>query len=100
MASTFKARLTPDSIALAGGVARPTRLGSWELVRLIGEGQWASVYQARPAGSPAGQPAGFAVKLLRPEWQDDTRGVALLCASGTSAARSLAPTWCRCYRPS
>jgi len=58
--------------------APPSRLGPWELVRQIGEGQLASVYQARPVGSSANQPTGYALKVLRPQWQDDLRGVSTL----------------------
>ncbi len=36
------------------------------------------VYQARPAGG-GNRPAGYAVKLLKPEWQDDSRMAALFC---------------------
>ncbi len=64
-----RARATPQT---------PSRIGSWELVRLVGEGQLASVYQARPAGSRADSPAGYALKVLRPDWQDDSRGLAFL----------------------
>ena len=55
-----------------------TRLGAWDLVRLVGEGQLASVYQARPTGSATNQPACYAVKVLRPQWQDDLRGISTL----------------------
>jgi serine/threonine-protein kinase len=48
------------------------------LVRPIGEGLLASIYQARPADSDPGQPASYALKVLRPEWQDDSRGLAIL----------------------
>ncbi len=54
----------------------PERTGSWELVRWAGAGSLAEIYQARPVGAPAGQPA-YAVKRLRPEWQDNPEAVAL-----------------------
>lgn len=60
------------------GAAALGRIGSWEFVRLIGEGRMSSVYQARPTGSRAASGAGYAVKVLRPEWQDDSRGLAFL----------------------
>jgi serine/threonine-protein kinase len=53
-------------------------VGCWELVELLGEGQLASVFAARPIDSAADRPACYAIKLLRPEWQDDERGSALL----------------------
>jgi serine/threonine-protein kinase len=56
---------------------------------LIGEGQLASVYQARPTGAPADQPAGYALKVLRPEWQDDSRGLSTL-ARETQVGRTVA----------
>lgn len=79
--------------ANAGRNARPssrpqTRLGTWDLVRLVGEGQLTSVYQARPMGSPSDQPASYAVKVLRPEWQDDSRGLATL-ARATMVGRKV-----------
>ncbi len=54
------------------------RLGSWELVRLVGEGQLASVYAARPAVAAGAETACYAVKVLRPDWQHDPRGLAIL----------------------
>ena len=54
----------------------PERTGSWELVRWAGAGSLAEIYQARPVGAPAGQPA-YALKRLRPEWQDKPEAVAL-----------------------
>jgi eukaryotic-like serine/threonine-protein kinase len=47
------------------------RLGSWQLVRLLGEGSFTRVYQARPADGPAQQSAAYAVKVLRKEWWRD-----------------------------
>ena len=55
-----------------------SRLGSWELLRCVGEGQLARVFAARPAGGQVGQPASYAIKVLRPEWQEDPRGLAIL----------------------
>jgi serine/threonine-protein kinase len=70
----------------------PQRVGSWELVGLAGEGALTRVYQARPllpARAPAqrhaaltepaaDRPAAYALKMLRPEYQDDPRAIALL----------------------
>jgi serine/threonine-protein kinase len=56
----------------------PNRLGNWEVVRAIGEGLLATIYQARPVDGCADQPAGYALKVLRGEWQDDSRGLAIL----------------------
>jgi serine/threonine protein kinase len=61
------------------GASRPgNRLGPWDLVRLAGEGQLASVYQARPATGPVDQPASYAVKVLRGLWQDDSHALKIL----------------------
>ncbi|MBI3839389.1 MAG: serine/threonine protein kinase [Planctomycetia bacterium] len=80
MASSSKLqKSTSARAAREAGAARSSgRLGSWDLVRLAGEGQLASVYQARPAGGPVDQPASYAVKVLRGQWQDDSHGLAIL----------------------
>ncbi len=59
----------------AGQEKLPERMGSWELVRWAGAGSLGEIYQARPVGSPAG-PA-YALKRLRPEWQEEPEAVAL-----------------------
>ncbi len=56
----------------------------WTPVQLAGEGSLARVYRARPAGpaefSPRGaaRAADYALKVLRPPWDDDPRAVAML----------------------
>jgi serine/threonine-protein kinase len=62
----------------AGQQRPPERIGSWELVHRIGSGSLAEIYQARPVGAAAGQGA-YAVKRLRPEWQEKPEAIALLC---------------------
>jgi len=54
------------------------RVRHWEPVQLAGEGPLSRVYRARPEGSGANRPAAYALKVLRPEWEDDPRAVALL----------------------
>lgn len=54
------------------------RVKGWELAALAAEGSLARVYQARPAGAPADTPAAYALKMLRPEWQQDPRAIALV----------------------
>jgi eukaryotic-like serine/threonine-protein kinase len=77
--STQFRRIGPAGIARGGSIARfPSRIGSWELLQLVGEGLMSSLYQARAFGSSSLQAAGYAVKVLRPEWQDDSRGLAIL----------------------
>lgn len=80
--------LSVDRAARSAGQV-PGCVGPWELVELLGQGRLASVYLARPVGSAMDQPPGYAVKLLRPEWQDDQRGLALL-ARELQVARKVA----------
>jgi eukaryotic-like serine/threonine-protein kinase len=53
-------------------------VGSWELIRIIGQGQLSIVYQARPAGDQVDRPALYAVKVLQPQWQLNDRGLPIL----------------------
>lgn len=50
----------------------------WELVEFAGQGSLALVYRARPAGSRGSKTAGYAVKMLRPEWEDNPTAIRLL----------------------
>lgn len=70
---------TDAAAARRGGRGElPCRVGQWELVCLAAEGSLARVYRSRPAGTPADRPAPYALKMLRPEWQEDPRAVRLL----------------------
>jgi len=70
---------TDAAAARRGGRGElPCRVGQWELVCLAAEGSLARVYRARPAGTPADLPAPYALKMLRPEWEEDPRAVRLL----------------------
>ncbi len=70
---------TDAAAARRGGRGElPCRVGQWELVCLAAEGSLARVYRGRPAGTPADRPAPYALKMLRPEWQEDPRAVRLL----------------------
>jgi serine/threonine protein kinase len=51
------------------------RLGSWQLVRPLGEGNFTRVYSARPADGPPNQPAAYVMKVLRKEWWRDSRAI-------------------------
>lgn len=66
-----------------------THLGSWELVRRIGGGELADVYQARVVESHDPTGASYALKVLREPWQDDPRGLAVL-AREVQVARAVA----------
>jgi serine/threonine-protein kinase len=47
------------------------RLGPWQLVKPLGEGNFTRVYLARPADGPPSQHAAYVVKVLRKEsWRD------------------------------
>jgi len=78
-------RTTPTTITAGRQSARAVppstnlgRLGSWECAARIGGGAMCDVYAARAAGSSYDQPASYALKLLRDEWQADERGRVLL----------------------
>jgi serine/threonine protein kinase len=51
------------------------RLGPWQLVKPLGEGNLTRVYLARPADSPQNQPASYVVKVLRKEWWRDSQAI-------------------------
>jgi serine/threonine-protein kinase len=51
------------------------RLGPWQLVKPLGEGNLTRVYLARPADSPQTQPAAYVVKVLRKEWWRDSQAI-------------------------
>ncbi len=78
MHTTAPQLYTASGTARTGVLEPPRRLGQWELTQLLGEGTLSLVYQARPAGG-VNRPAGYAVKMLKPQWQDDSRMAALFC---------------------
>ena len=63
---------------LADATPLPPPLGRWQPVALAAEGTWSRIYRARPADSSSDQPAAYALKTLRPEYQGDARAAALL----------------------
>ncbi len=66
-----------DSAPTADAQPSLGRLGPWQLVRLLSEGNLSRVYQARPADGLANQPAAYAVKVLRNEWWRDPQAIAM-----------------------
>ena len=54
------------------------RARQWELVELAGRGSLARIYRARPIGTPPDRPAAYALKMLRPCWQNDPEAIRLL----------------------
>jgi serine/threonine-protein kinase len=61
------------------------------LVGSLGEGALTRIFQARPADSPAGAPADYALKLLRPELREQPYARRLLEREALAAARVAHP---------
>ncbi len=59
------------------------RVDGWDLVELAAQGSMGQVFRARPAGSPPQRPIGYAVKVLHPRWEKDTRAVDLFRRQAT-----------------
>ncbi len=51
------------------------RLGPWQLLRLLDEGETTRVYLARPADVDAEEAALYAIKSLRKEWWTDSQAI-------------------------
>jgi serine/threonine-protein kinase len=65
----------PSASAAAQSQQLVGRLGPWQLVRLLAEGNLTRVYLARASDGPANQPAAYVVKLLRKEWWRDPAAI-------------------------
>jgi serine/threonine protein kinase len=62
---------TRYDVSVSDGPQLVGRLGPWQLVKPLGEGNFTRVYLARPADGPQNQPAAYVVKVLRKEgWRD------------------------------
>jgi len=59
----------PDRQKLVG------RIGPWQLVRLLNEGELARVYVARPEAAPEEQVSTYVIKVLRKEWWRDPQAI-------------------------
>lgn len=72
--------LTGDAppVCVANVAESPCRARQWELVEFVARGSLARIYRARPVGTPADRPATYAVKMLRPCWQNDPEAIRLL----------------------
>jgi serine/threonine protein kinase len=70
----------PASAGLRSHAAEPlpAQAGSWRLEGLLGEGTLARVFAARPVGSPTDRAAPYALKMLRPRWNDRPEALSLL----------------------
>ncbi len=68
------------SPALRGRLAlrvAPESVGTWQLVQLIGQGEWTHVFRSHPQrGGP--EAANYAVKILKPQFQNDPLAISLL----------------------
>ncbi|HQU44435.1 MAG: hypothetical protein B7Z73_13155 [Planctomycetia bacterium 21-64-5] len=56
----------------------PARIGQWQLVRMIGEGQLCRVYAARPVSHAAERAAVYALKVLSERWSADSAAIEVL----------------------
>jgi serine/threonine-protein kinase len=65
-------------VCVAKVAESPCRVRQWELVEFAARGSLARIYRARPVGTPASRPATYAVKMLRPCWQNDPEAIRLL----------------------
>jgi len=65
-------------VCVAPVAESPGRARQWELVEFAARGSLARIYRARPVGTPADRPATYAVKMLRPCWQNDPEAIRLL----------------------
>jgi serine/threonine-protein kinase len=66
------------STRLESGATAPQtvgRIGPWQLVRPLGEGNFTRVYAARPADGPQTLTPAYAVKVLRKEWWRDPQAI-------------------------
>jgi serine/threonine-protein kinase len=79
------------SATSAAGHKLVGRLGPWQLVRLLAEGNLTRLYQARPAESAGSLPAAYAVKLLRNEWWRDPAAIELQRREAWVGARASHP---------
>ena len=67
----------PPAFGRPGPVSPLRRVKQWDLVQLVAESSLAQVYRARPSDSRTDLPAGYALKVLRPQWEHDPRAVEL-----------------------
>jgi serine/threonine-protein kinase len=91
MTQTIRQPLSHSSIHRAHRPMQPPpveRIGPWQLVRLVAEGELACVYQARPVDA-AGRPAGYALKVLRSQWEENPEAIACMQREAT-VGRSIA----------
>lgn len=69
-------RTAPHVAATGGRPKLVGRLGPWQLLRQIGEGDVTRVYLARPSDADGALTASYAVKVVRNEWWRDESAIA------------------------
>jgi len=75
----FSTREVPPAARAERSPAAPCEwLGNWQLIGCVGQGEWTSVYRARPAGAQGEQASAYALKTLRAERQDDPLAIEML----------------------
>jgi serine/threonine-protein kinase len=72
--------------ARRGAAAVPFCLGNWQLLECAWEGPWSRVYRARPAAAQSKGSASYAIKMLRPERQDEPLGGEMLAREARASA--------------
>ncbi len=75
MATVETTRTIRQETSAADATPLVGRLGPWQLVRQLSEGNFTRVYQARPADAPASQSAAYVVKVLRNQWWRDPQAI-------------------------
>ena len=68
----------PAAVCVPSAAKPRGRVRQWELVEFAGSGSLAHIFRARPVGTPTDRPATYAVKMLRPCWEDDEQAIRLL----------------------
>jgi serine/threonine protein kinase len=76
MTSTTENIVAADA-ALGPASPRIPHLERWQLLRRVGAGTMAEVYLAAPRGNAAGTAACYAVKVLKPRWENEPTAVSL-----------------------
>lgn len=69
--------VSPASRGRLARAVAPDEFGTWQLLQLIGQGEWTHVYRSQPRhGGPTA--ADYAVKVLKPDFEHDPLAISLL----------------------
>jgi eukaryotic-like serine/threonine-protein kinase len=77
MATAESTRTARHEASVAEAPQLVGRLGPWQLVKPLGDGNLTRVYLARPADSAPHQVASYVVKVLRKEWWRDLQAIGM-----------------------